>query len=149
MPTSVPAMLKQPIRMRRHLFQAWLLRSVGSVELLAFFAVGMPRTWMEMTHRWLGLGVMPDGPVTMFMIRQASFTYGLHGVLLWLLSSDVIRFRPLVLFTGISYVLAAPVFFVIDSTSEMPWIWTVGDSASCLFIGVGLICLDRMGPRHA
>jgi hypothetical protein len=32
----------------------------------------------------------------MFMIRQASFTYGMHGISLWVLASDVARFRTLV-----------------------------------------------------
>jgi len=47
----------------------------------------------------------------------------------------------LVLFTGISYVVAAPVFFMIDVTSGMPWFWTVGDAGSCLFFGSVLLCL--------
>ena len=128
--------------------QAWLLRLTGSVEVLAFFAVVMPRPWMEAAHGWLGLGEMPEGAITMFMIRQASFTYGLHGVLLLLLSSDVIRFRPLVLFTGVSYVLAGPVFCFIDLTSGMPWFWTAGDTASCLFVGMALLWLDRIGKRE-
>src|SRR6185436_3692744 len=62
---------------------AWLLRLAGAFEILAFFAVVMPRSWMEVSHAWLGMGVMPDGPLIMFMIRQASYTYGMHGVTLW------------------------------------------------------------------
>jgi len=125
------------------LLQMWLLRLTGTVEFGAFLAVAMPRRWMEIGHHWLGLGEMPEGPIVDFIIRQASFTYGLHGVLLWLLSSDVARFRPLVVFSGISYLLAAPVFFLIDWNSGMPWFWTVGDVGSCLCVGVGLLLLDR------
>ena len=127
--------------------QAWVLRLAGSLELLAFFAVVIPRSWMTAAHGWIGLGEMPDGAITMFMVRQASFTYGLHGVLLWLLSSDVIRFRPLVLFTGVSYLLAGPVFFLIDLTSRMPWFWTAGDTVSCVSLGAALLCLDRVGIK--
>jgi len=58
--------------------QAWLLRVAGAVEILAFFAVVMPRSWMEVSHSWLGLGNMPGGPIIMFMIRQSSYTYGMH-----------------------------------------------------------------------
>lgn len=64
---------------RQHL-QSWLLRLAGSVEILAFAAVMMPRSWMEASHAWLGLGEMPGGPVIMFMIRQASYAYGMHGI---------------------------------------------------------------------
>lgn len=131
------------------LLQTWLLRLTGTIELGAFVAVVMPRQWMEAGHHWLGLGEMPAGTIVNFIIRQASFTYGLHGVLLWLLSSDVVRFRPLVVFTGISYLLAAPVFFLIDWSSGMPWLWTVGDAAFCSCFGSALLWLDwrRLRPR--
>lgn len=62
-------------------------------------------------------------------------------MLLWVLSWDVIRFRSLVVFTGISYLVAAPVFFAIDSVSGMPWFWTIGDAGSCLGFGAALLCL--------
>ena len=125
-----------------------LLRLAGSVEILAFFAVVMPRPWMELSHAWLGLGEMPGGPIIMFMIRQASYTYGMHGVSLWVLASDVLRFRTLILLNGIAYLLAAPVFFLIDFTSGMPWFWTVADTLGCAFLGVALLLLQR-GVRRS
>lgn len=128
--------------MNPHFLLVCLLRLAGTVELFAFAAVVMPRAWMEAGHGWLGLGTMPEGPIVDFLIRQASFTYGLHGVLLWLLSCDVVRFRPLVIFTGTSYVLAAPVFFLIDLTAQMPWFWTLGDAGSCLAFGAAVLWLD-------
>ena len=123
--------------------QSWLLRLAGAVEILAFFAVIMPRSWMEVSHAWLGMGEMPSGPLIMFMIRQASYTYGMHGVSLWILASDVTRFRTLILLNAIAFLLAAPVFFLIDLTSGMPWFWTVGDSLSCGFFGAALLLLNR------
>jgi hypothetical protein len=120
---------------------SWLLRLAGSVEILAFFAVVMPRSWMEVSHAWLGLGEMPRGPIIMFMIRQASYTYGMHGVSLWVLASDVGRFRTLVLLNGIAFLLAVPVFFLIDFTSAMPWWWTVGDAWGCGLLGIAVLLL--------
>lgn len=128
--------------MNYRLLETWLLRITGTVEMGAFAAVVLPREWMETGHAWLGLGEMPEGAILNFLIRQASFTYGLHGVLLWLLSSDVVRFRPLIVFTGISYVLASVVFGWIDVTAGMPWFWTLGDSGSCLAFGAVLLWLD-------
>ena len=121
----------------------WLLRLTGSVEILAFFAVIMPRVWMEQSHQWLGMGEMPSGAVLMFMIRQASYTYGMHGISLWVLSIDIDRFRPLLLLNGISYLLAGPVFFWIDYSSGMPWFWTLSDSLGCAFVGAALLWLMR------
>ena len=127
--------------MNRPLLQSWLLRYAGTIEILAFIAVLLPRSWMELAHAWLGLGEMPGGPLTIFMIRQASYTYGMHGVSLWVLSMNVNRFRPLVKLNGIAYLLAGPVFFVIDYSSGMPIWWTIADSLGCALMGAALLAL--------
>ena len=127
--------------------QAWLLRLTGTVEVLAFISVVMPRSWMEVSHEWLGLGVMPGGPVLDFMIRQASYTYGIHGISLWVLSFDVERFRPLVILNGIAFLIAAPVFFMIDYTTGMPLWWTMGDSLGCGLFGAALLLLNSRPKR--
>jgi hypothetical protein len=121
----------------------WLLRLAGATEMLAFFAVIMPRSSMEVSHSWLGLGVMPSSSVLMFMIREASYTYGMHGVTLWILASDPDRFRPIILLNGISFLLAGGVFFIIDHTSGMPLWWVVGDSLSCATFGAAVLWLMR------
>jgi hypothetical protein len=119
--------------------QKVLLRLAGAFEILAFIAVVMPRSWMEISHAWLGLGGMPHGPVLMFLIRQASYTYGMHGISLWVLAVDVNRFRPLIIVNGIAYLLAAPVFWTIDYTTGMPLWWAIGDSLGCGFLGAALL----------
>ena len=128
--------------MNKKQLQAWLLRIAGTFELLAFFAVIMPRTWMEGAHLWLGLGQMPDGPIIIFMIRQASYTYGMHGISLWVISLNVDRFRLLVVLNGIAYLVAGPVFFLIDYTAGMPLWWTMGDTFGCGLLGAVLLWLS-------
>ena len=132
----------------RQLLLSWLLRWAGAVEVLAFIAVAMPRSWMEVSHVWLGLGEMPEGPLIMFMIRQASYTYGMHGVSLWVLASDVDRFRPLVTLNGVSFLLAAPVFFLIDYISGVPLWWTATDTLGCGFFGAAVLWLGRGSGRE-
>ena len=122
-----------------------ILRLTGTFELLAFFAVVMPRSWMEASHSWLGMGAMAEGPLIMFMIRQASYAYGMHGVSLWLLASDVKRYRTLILLNGISYSIAAVLFAVIDHTAGMPIWWTIGDAFGCGAFGVALLWLTYSG----
>jgi hypothetical protein len=129
--------------MDRERLLVWLLRLAGAVEILAFIAVVMPRSWMEIAHAWIGLGEMPHGPLLMFMIRQASYTYGVHGLSLWLIAIDVDRFRPFIVFNAIAFLVAAPVFFLIDFTSGMPWWWAVSDPASCAVFGAALFFLSR------
>jgi hypothetical protein len=133
--------------MNRERLLSWLLRLAGLTEVLAFVAVIMPRAWMEVSHSWLGMGEMPGGPLIMFMIRQASYTYGMHGISLWILASDVDRFRLLILFNAVAFLLAGPVFFLIDYTAGMPLWWTLTDGPGCGVLGGVLLWL--MKPRSA
>ena len=130
--------------MNSRILTAWILRLSGAVEIVAFIAVIMPRSWMEISHAWLGMGAISSGPVLMFMIRQASYTYGMHGVSLWVLASDVSRFRKLVILNGIAYLLAGPIFFWIDYTTGMPWYWTAIDSLGCLSFGAAILALNSI-----
>jgi hypothetical protein len=126
----------------RQQLQAWVLRLVGLTEILAFGAVVMPRAWMGDRYSRLGLGELPDSPLVNSLIRQVSLTYGLHGIALWLIAWDVMRYRPLVIFSGVGYLLAGPVLIMIDFTSGMPWWWVIGDGGGCLLIGVLILCLE-------
>jgi hypothetical protein len=129
--------------MNQQALLAWLLRIAGSFEMLAFLAMAMPRSWMEISHSWLGMGEMPDGAVIMFMIRQSSYVYGMHGVALWILASNIDRYRPLIIFNGIGFLLGAPIFFIIDYVSGMPWFWTVFDVVGCAGFGAAVLFLLR------
>jgi hypothetical protein len=129
--------------MRAAQLQSWVLRLTGATEILAFISVVMPRSWMEVSHSWLGLGEMPGGPLIMFMIRQASYAYGMHGVSLWLMATDVRRYQPLIVFNAISFLGAAVVFAVIDYTAGMPIWWTIVDAVGCASFGVAVLILNR------
>ena len=131
--------------MSRERWQAWLLRLVGAFEVLAFLAVLMPRSWMEASHAWLGMGEMLVSPLLMFMIRQASYTYGMHGVALWIIAQDVRRFRPLVILNGVAYLLGAPVFYFIEVSAGIPWWWTAADVLGCGLFGGALLWLTLGG----
>jgi hypothetical protein len=129
--------------------QALVLRSTGTVECFAFAAVVIPFRWMGLVHAWLGLGAMPEGAVLRYLIREVSLLAGLHGVLLWLLARDVERFRPLVIFTGFSYLLGGPVFALGAATAGMPWFWFLGEGLSCLAVGIIVLSLAVLGDHGA
>jgi hypothetical protein len=108
---------------------------------MAFGAVVMPSAWMDDFHIRLGLAEMPKGPVFDSTMRQVSFTYGLHGIAMWLIAADVTRYRPLVILTGIGYLVTGPVFLLIDLQNGMPWSWTMGNGGACLVIGAVVLAL--------
>jgi hypothetical protein len=116
-----------------------LLRVVGVLTLLALFAVFMPKSWMASTHRWLGLGELPDAPIVQNLARSVSFFYALFGAVCLVLATDLERYRPLVRFLGVAVVLFGIALLVIDLAAEMPAWWTASEGLSTIVIGA-LMC---------
>jgi hypothetical protein len=128
------------------------MRLVGLVELFAFAAVFLPAEWMRAGHAHFSSVEMPTGPVFDSVMRQTSFTYGLHGIGMWFIAADVDRYRPLVFLTAAGYLAAAPAFLIIDVSNGMPWTWVLGNGGSCLLVGVvlsGLLLGERLSARPA
>jgi len=132
---------------RHERWMAWLFRATGGVETMAFVAVVLPFEWMAASHEWIGLGELADEPVVRYLIRSVSFFYGVHGVLMWLVSMNVRRFRPLVVFIGLTYVIASPVIGWITVREGMPWWWTLGEAGSLAAVGLVTLVLLRGVPR--
>src|SRR5437763_16377771 len=88
------------------------LLCIGS--LFALVAVLMPVSWMAATHRWLGLGEMPTGPVVEYLARSLSAFYALVGALCLVVAADLERYRPLVRFLGVAFALMSVVLLGVD-----------------------------------
>src|SRR5947209_5572660 len=83
---------------------------LGIGSLFALVPVVMPVSWMAATHRWLGLGEMPTGPIVEYLARSLSAFYALVGALCLVMASDLDRYRPLVRFFGVCLALLGIVF---------------------------------------
>ena len=79
-----------------------LLRLTGGLLVVAFFAIFLPTEWMATTHRWLGLGEFPRVPLVDYLTRSASALYCIHGGLMLVLSRDVRRFAPVVVYVAMA-----------------------------------------------
>ncbi len=82
-----------------------LLRFGAVMTGLAFLTLPLPVETMVSTHRWLGLGELPRAPIVEYLARSVSAFYGFHGVLLFLLSSNVDRFAPIITYIAVMNVL--------------------------------------------
>src|SRR5260370_29382254 len=94
---------------------------LGIGSLFALVPVVMPWSWMAATHRWLGLGEMPTGPVVEYLARSLSAFYALLGALFLMIASDLQRCRPLVRFLGVAVPLIGLLFLGLDLSAGMPW----------------------------
>jgi hypothetical protein len=126
-----------------------VLRIGAAVESLAFVGAFLPRSWMEAGYHYVGPGDMPPGPVFESVMRQVSFTYGLHALGLWLISSDVLRYRPFVILTGFCYLIAGPAFLAFDLHIGMPAFWVLGNGGGALVNGAVILLLVWLDNRQA
>lgn len=116
----------------------YLLRFGGVLLSTAFLAMLLPDAWMAAIHRGLGLGDYPDVPLTSYLSRSLSALYAFHGALLLALSTDVRRFRPLVVFFGWANLVFGVAMTAIDLAAPLPLWWTLGEGPWIVLTG-GLI----------
>ncbi|MBZ0112884.1 MAG: hypothetical protein K8J08_10515 [Thermoanaerobaculia bacterium] len=125
---------------------ALLLRVGGALTGSALFAVFLPESWMASVHGSLGLGDFPSAPITSYLTRSLSAMYAMHGVLLFLLSTDVDRYRPVIHWLGWATAVLGLLLLGIDLQAPMPWWWTFFEGPSVLLIGIALCWLTHPGP---
>ena len=118
------------------------LRVIAVMQILVVGLVFVPLTWLDAWHGWLGLGPMPDDALLRFVIRGAAFAQAGIGVLMWVMATDVVRFRPLVVACGWIYLIGGPAFYWIEVAAGMPQFWCLADGISCLFAGGMLLVLS-------
>ncbi len=117
------------------------LRYIGSVSLLAMVAVLMPYAWMDATHRWLGMGPLPSEPVVGYLARSLSLFYALLGGLLWVLSFNPRRHRPVLLYLATAFVFFGLTLLGIDYAEGMPPFWKRGEGPIVIVFGVAIFWL--------
>lgn len=122
---------------------AWLLRLGGVLTCSAFLTVWLPVDTMQSVHRDLGLGELTTSPVVEYMARSLSLLYGFHGVLLFVVASDVHRHLAIVRFLGWMNVLFGLAILAVDLHAGLPpwWSWVEGPPVTA--VGVVLLLLAR------
>src|SRR5690348_8428650 len=120
---------------------------LGIGSLFALVPVVMPWSWMAATHRWLGLGEMPTGPVVEYLARSLSAFYALVGALCLVVAADPERYRPLVRFLGVAFALMGLVLLGVDLAAGMPPWWSASEGPGGVVFGALLFVLARPGHR--
>jgi hypothetical protein len=117
------------------------LRVLGCIDVLAFFAVLMPESWMAAVHQGLGMGELPHAPLVGYMTRSASLVYALHGAMILFVSYDVPRYRPLIRFLAWAAVIHGLLLVTIDVFEQMPLWWTLLEGPVYCLVGVAALRL--------
>jgi hypothetical protein len=69
--------------------------------------------------------------------------YGFHGVLLFVVSTNPVRFRPIVQFIGVMNLLFGILMTGIDVNAGMPHWWTLAEGPPISGFGVAILYLCR------
>jgi hypothetical protein len=123
--------------------QKIILRIMAVVAFPTLPAVFAPRLTVEKLSWLLGFGEPPNVPLIYYLAAGGSFVYLALSVMLWIISCDVVRYRPLVIFTGVVCVIGGPSFWWIGTQAGMPLWWVTMDALSCLIGGLVLLWASR------
>jgi hypothetical protein len=77
------------------------------------------------------------------LTRSVAALYGFHGALLLLLARDPDRYRPIVLFIGVTNVVFGAVMVAIDVFAGLPWWWTLAEGPAVAAFGAVVLYLVR------
>lgn len=126
---------------RNERWLTYLLRLGGILTGSAFLTIFLPESWMASIHRDLGLGEFPAAPITDYMARSLSGMYAFHGGFLLVLSTNVRRFRPVVLYVGWATAAFGALLLGIDLHAGLPSWWLLGEGPWVLLIGLVIVRL--------
>jgi len=124
--------------------ERWLvffLRLGGVVLVLAFPTMLLPVGWMAATHEALGMGPFPASPLVDYLTRSIAALYGFHGVLLFLLSTDVRRHSPVIVFAAAMSLIFSVMILIIDLHAGVPLRWTLAEAPFIFALGLILLLL--------
>ena len=122
---------------------SWLMMIVGCGLMIAFLFVLMPGSQMDAIHQWLGLGELPDVPITSYLTRSTSMLYGIHGVLMFVCGKNIRKYADLMPVFGWLHVGIGVALIGIDLTSGMPRWWTAFEGAPIALTGLLVVWLSK------
>jgi len=126
---------------------SWLMTIVGCGLMVAFFFMLIPAKLMMGIHAWLGLGDLPDAPITFYLARSTSLLYGIHGALMFVCGRNIRKYSDLMPVFGWLHVLIGAAMLGIDLAEGMPWWWTTFEGAPIAATGLLIVWLSKKASQ--
>jgi len=108
----------------------------GLACLSSVIGMFLPISAWQSLARVFGIESVPDSPLFVYAARLMSATYAAVGVFFIILALNPIRYGVMVPFAGLASVFLGVVCAVTGFVVEMPTLWFLGDSLSCVVLGV-------------
>lgn len=133
-------------------FLLLLLRANAAILLCALPFALMPFDWMDAVHRFIGLGPLPDAPITRYLTRSLSLVYGMHGAVVLGVTLHWPRYKPAVPFLVALHIALGGALVAVDLTSGVPWWWALTEGPGLVAFGLFVLFVYRRAssaPRGA
>ena len=104
--------------------------------LLSVFGIFLPMPVFESIAKFFGIELLPDSPLLVYAFRLMSATYAAVGVFFIILALDPMKYGVMVPFSGVGAVFVGVVCAIAGLLTAMPLWGFLGDSLSCLVLGV-------------
>jgi len=115
--------------------------------LLSVFGMFLPISAWQSIAKIFGVESLPDSPLFEYAVRLMSATYVGVGVFFVILALDPMKYTVLMPFTGIAAVLLGLICGITGLAVKMPTLWFLGDSLSCLLLGVLILVFWRRAKK--
>ena len=96
------------------------LRVLAVFVFVNGISILLPWSWIDSLVVCGGFGHMPDAVILHYLLRGAGYFAITFGVLIWVIASDVVRYRPIVITLISIFLVGAPTFYLIDTIAGLP-----------------------------
>jgi len=115
--------------------------------LLSVFGMFLPMPVFESIAKFFGIESLPDSPLLVYAVRLMSATYAAVGVFFIILALDPMKYGVMVPFSGVGAVFVGVVCAIAGLLTAMPLWGFLGDSLSCLVLGVLILVFWRQAKQ--
>jgi len=121
----------------------------GILCLLSVFGIFLPISVWESIAKYFGIESLhlPDSPLFEYAIRVLSAMSVATGVYLVILALHPTKYPVLIPFTGLAAVFLGVVCGITGLIVGMPPLWFMGDSLSCLVLGILILVFWRQAKQ--
>lgn len=121
----------------------------GILCLLSVAGLFLPLSAFKSIAGFFGIETLPDSPLIMYAIRTMSATFIGIGVFFIILALNPVKYGVLVPFSGFVSVFIGVVCAISGPIVGMPAFWYLGDTLSCLVLGVLILVFWQKAKKTA
>jgi len=111
--------------------------------LLSVFGIFLPLSVLESFVKTFGIQSLPDSPLFIYAARVSSAMAVAAGVFYVILALDPVKYPVMILFSALAAVFLGLVCGITGLVTGMSPSWFLGDSLSCIIVGVLILIFRR------